>query len=630
MKALAFSNNDIAVVAWSFDHKLDGCLGFAVYRVDVHANKKTPLPAMARFEKAPVVEHQTTEQAPVQKFWWKDLAAERGVLYRYEIVAQGGAPGHLEPLPGVDPLVTNAIVLTPKRGSFDVYFNRGIVATQAVTKALGKPSLDRLMRHIADPDDSLRKTLAGQLPEGLVALLDRADSDGGEIRGALYELSDPKGLEVRLGAVDHGDPEKRAIILGNERETIGKGASKEVVEDKDAADRAALKKAGVPVIDRILPDQHIPHNKFLLLKQDGHPVAALTGSTNWTMNALAAQTNNALIIENADVAALYQAYWDELEKDTGDAARGGKFQSPEFRAFVKAQNEKAVKEPVVLDSDGGAKAHVFFSPSTHGVWNAKAHNREDPADMSFVFDRMRKAEHAILFLAFDPGNVSILDVAGEVLKDRPDLFVRGALTSPQRASNFAAAVKGERDADAPDGEVAVIGEGAGHGAVKKGDIDYRAIPAGHVGADDAFGQWEAELAKAGHAIIHDKIVVIDPFDDDCVVVTGSHNLGYRASHNNDENFVVVQGHRGLAEAYACHVLDIYDHYAWRYWLHRAKDTFGRPLDPTPDWQDRYFVNDKPTSPELRFWLSASPTVAPATQAARAKKSTPATVSRRRR
>ncbi len=44
---------------------------------------------------------------------------------------------------------------------------------------------------------------------------------------------------------------------------------------------------------------------------------ALTGSANWTMNALAAQTNNALIImNNAEAAALYQACWDQLEKDT--------------------------------------------------------------------------------------------------------------------------------------------------------------------------------------------------------------------------------------------------------------------------------------------------------------------------
>jgi phosphatidylserine/phosphatidylglycerophosphate/cardiolipin synthase-like enzyme len=272
---------------------------------------------------------------------------------------------------------------------------------------------------------------------------------------------------------------------------------------------------------------------------------------------------------------------------------------------------KAKEQPVVLRGEGageGAKVHVFFAPSTHGNWNPK-NVREHPADINLVFDRMRAAKHAILFLAFDPGSVSILDVAGKVLREKPDLFVRGALTSPERASNFEAALHGARDANAPEGDVAVIGEGGRRGT-SKGEIDYRAIPAGHIAPEDTFGAWEGEIAKAqgGHAIIHDKIVVIDPFDDDCVVVTGSHNLGYRASHNNDENFVVIQGHKGLAEAYACHVLDIYDHYAWRYWLHENKSVMGKPLDPTPKWQNHYLKNGKPSAPELQFWLSAVRTV----------------------
>ena len=42
----------------------------------------------------------------------------------------------------------------------------------------------------------------------------------------------------------------------------------------------------------------------------------------------------------------------------------------------------------------------------------------------------------MLFLAFDPGNNSILDAAGKALAKNPDLFVRGALTSAQRATQF--------------------------------------------------------------------------------------------------------------------------------------------------------------------------------------------------
>src|SRR5664279_3454661 len=94
MPAIAFSNNDIAVVAWTFDRHLDGCLGFAIHQIDVDANnKETVLPAMARFASQAQGLQLTTEQAPVQKFWWKDLHAKRGGTYQYRIVPMGGNSG---------------------------------------------------------------------------------------------------------------------------------------------------------------------------------------------------------------------------------------------------------------------------------------------------------------------------------------------------------------------------------------------------------------------------------------------------------------------------------------------------------------------------------------------------------
>ncbi len=63
----------------------------------------------------------------------------------------------------------------------------------------------------------------------------------------------------------------------------------------------------------------------------------------------------------------------------------------------------------------------------------------------------------------------------------------------------------------------------------------------------AFARWEAELYKVGHAVIHDKIVVLDPFTDDSVVITGSHNLGFKASYANDENMLIIADDRAVAE-----------------------------------------------------------------------------------
>jgi phosphatidylserine/phosphatidylglycerophosphate/cardiolipin synthase-like enzyme len=611
MPAVAFSNNDIAVVAWTFDRHLDGCLGFAIHQIDIDANhKETVLPALARFANQGKDLKLTTEQAPIQKFWWKDLFAKRGGTYQYRIVPMGGSPGGtLTPLPLVDPLLSNQVTLTPKRPPFNVYFNRGITATQALSHALNdKPSINALAPHILDPTDPIRIRLMGQLSEGVTSLLDRADQGGGTIHAALYELNDPAGLEKRLQA----NPESRIVILGNEQSVDPK--TNEAIEDADSENRAALKAAGVTVIDRLLGKGSIPHNKFLVLSENGKPAAVLSGSTNWTSTGLCTQTNNALVIESEAVAQRYIDYWNALKADT-EAADGNHkdLQSAELRGFTHNNNDSSINKPISLD--GGGTIELMFSPNT----KSKLRNppKETPNDMKRIFDLIDGARQAVLFLAFDPGNNSILDAAGRALAKKPDLFVRGALTSAQRAVNFSEALhQGGATEQGDDGEAAdsdakvtVVGE-PGQPKKKGAKLpsatpDSRAVPAGAITPNDAFGAWEAELAKFGFAIIHNKIVVIDPFSDNCTVVTGSHNLGFRASHNNDENMMIIRGHRGLAEAYACHVLDLYDHYAFRFLLRQHPDIFGRPLAPDDKWQERYIIGPDEKSPELRFWLAAA-------------------------
>lgn len=95
-------------------------------------------------------------------------------------------------------------------------------------------------------------------------------------------------------------------------------------------------------------------------------------------------------------------------------------------------------------------------------------------------------------------------------------------------------------------------------------------------------------------MIHDKILVVDPFGPDCVVVTGSHNLGYKASYSNDENLCIIRGNRKIAHAYTAHVLDIVNHYNWRYKLVKTKQQEKSlkkaftDLDETDSWQTKYF------------------------------------------
>ena len=203
--------------------------------------------------------------------------------------------------------------------------------------------------------------------------------------------------------------------------------------------------------------------------------------------------------------------------------------------------------------------------------------------MKRVFDLIDGAKQAVLFLAFDPGNNSILDAAGKALAKNPDLFVRGALTSPQRAMQFLGSPasgrrrrcsrrrrwrrrRRRRRSRWSANPASRRRRAPNCPRPSRTSAPCRPAPSTPT-TPSAPGKPSSH--KFGFAIIHNKIVVIDPFSDNCTVVTGSHNLGFRASHNNDENMVIVRGHRGLAEAYACHVLDLYDHYAWRFLLKQA-------------------------------------------------------------
>src|SRR5260370_17919323 len=192
MKAVAFSNNDIAVVAWTFDGKLSGCLGFAIYRIDVRAGTETCLPAMATFQGQKATPGRTTADDPVQKFFWKDVYAKRDGTYKYKIVPMGGAAGALQPMP-FGPLISNQLQLSPHYGALSGYFNRGILATQATAHALsdGSPAGSKvaaLIVNIVKIGDPLRLDLAGPRIRALTTLPDEDLGTGAALLRALYQL----------------------------------------------------------------------------------------------------------------------------------------------------------------------------------------------------------------------------------------------------------------------------------------------------------------------------------------------------------------------------------------------------------------------------------------------------------
>ncbi len=124
---------------------------------------------------------------------------------------------------------------------------------------------------------------------------------------------------------------------------------------------------------------------------------------------------------------------------------------------------------------------------------------------------------------------------------------------------------------------------------------------------EALGPWIAEvtrntfLSQIGHAIVHSKVMVIDARSAKPIVVTGSHNFSKPASASNDENLVVVTGHKKLAAAYATYIMSVYQHYRYRSYIREMRAEGKSPWSYLED-DDEWFRHELETkAQELSFW-----------------------------
>ena len=583
--AHAIANNDIVYLWWTYDKKIENCLGFSVRRL---VNGKSPqaLPAFVGFEppdnEAPNdTEKHNTDDWPVQSYQWKDLFVPEETDVSYEIVPMTGTPGNMTAKEDLK-LTTPPTRATDTFGPVQVFFNRGIISTQSLANKLpkgpsGAPKADSLQAHIKDSSDQIRKALSGEAVEALTSLLARARKDNGKCYLALYELTDNFLIEQIEKTKRHIE-----LILSNADGSKnmtgddGKKRTVKVYDKTNAATRKRLTKSlGAAFHDRLLPKgNYIGHNKFVVyVDMDGKPRTVLTGSTNWTATGLCAQSNNVIVIDDPKVAERYLEYWNLLLEDSAEQA-------------APLRNANAV-DPTDIDLKGNAgKIRIWFSPNTKAKQKPKK-APPGPPDMKEVFKRIRFARDGVLFLVFNPGQPSILTEIRTIAEQRKasgkQFFVRGAISDSKVSGEFATRVYNDSILTAPNQLITGIG-----------------------GIPDHFSFWQKELAKLGHAVIHDKIVVIDPFRDDCCVITGSHNLGYKASYSNDENLVILSNNRMVAEAYAAHILDVVNHYNWRYklvkdWKAGKKSSFN-DLANDDSWQDKYFKGSFLASRD-RFFFS---------------------------
>ena len=555
----AYANCDHTYVVWQAPAPIPQCRGFALFRREGDGQPRA-LDTWVGFEgdEAPPGTFKPSTTWPVQKFMWADYMARPGHTYRYRVVpVVGPARDQLQPADaqGSD-WSAPASVSDPAGTAVAAFFNRGVVAAQWLSRRLGAASPGEeqkaLADVIADPADPTRRFLAGAIRTALIGQLEEVAGSGGSVFAALFELNDPEliPLLTKLGP-------RASVVLAN-------GATQHAGEDENQDARGTLRTAGVQVFDRMLSSGHLGHNKFLVVcDAAGVPARAWTGSTNWTETGLCTQANNAVLIDDAATAAAYKAKWDRL-RDAGSGFPA---------ALLDADDTPEHLAP------GGAATTVWFTP-TRGV-----------VDLTDAAGRIEQAKQGIVFLMFNPGPAgTLLNAIVERASPAspgfdPDLYIHGVLNQDPSTQQHP-----------------IIGL-FHRGQFQKANFDV-VLPEA---IDERLAFWIPEIKKLQNAwaIVHSKVVVIDPFGEHPCVMTGSHNMGPKASGKNDENLLVIDDDHRVAQAYAVNVMGIYNQYRWRFYRMQrgGADAPWTGLQDSDAWQGTYFKGAGVR--ELQFWMGQS-------------------------
>jgi phosphatidylserine/phosphatidylglycerophosphate/cardiolipin synthase-like enzyme len=589
-----YDNGDHTCLVWlpADGRPIEDCRGFSIRRLLKQDTSKPSvesyLHGIVGFSDDDKLDLKAPWKFPVQRFMWWDYHVSPGNEVQYSIVPVCGRDK--------DHLVLNtaeASALTPPmaitgQASMHVsaYFNRGIVSAQWVSRelsALGKNP--KLNQFIGKPNDRLRNALSGLLRRQLLQLLDQVNQNGGEIYAALYELNDPELMPklLALGQRCH-------LILGN-------GAFKPPTNDENAAVRVQLR-GKIDLHDRIVSAGHFAHNKFIVVCDSARkPQRVLSGSTNWTCTGLCTQANNSIIVEDAMLGQYFIDEWNLLK------AAGNGYPPELINANSKSKT---------FNIDGGTIVQ-WFAPTSGGP------------DLDYARELINGAEQGILFLFFNPGvfepddkpeqwtllqNILVRHQEG-TQNYNPALYIHGVVNQEITGLTTEDTAKPSKHVALDPATPAPV-KLYGSGKRAPLPVPYDSIVPKAI--KDKFHDFTSQVMNQG-VHVHSKVVVIDPFGKKPVVMTGSHNMGHKASSANDDNLMIVEGNAPLAASYAANIIAIYQHYLWNTHVdqHSKDPQFWHGLVDNATWQEGYLAEGSPKLAEIKFWLGEGPS-APAAAA----------------
>jgi phosphatidylserine/phosphatidylglycerophosphate/cardiolipin synthase-like enzyme len=583
VKIFATANCDDVVVFWRIDSPLPDCWGFAVERErknDDGSVARTVLDNRVGFtaDHPQAGDKRPSTEWPFQRFSWADHDVDTGDKVRYRVTPMIHDGTHLTQNLNERSAWTPWLDVSSDAGAgVGVSFNRALVISQFMARYLErlrvdeglatlKDALKRFKDTIGDHELPIRKYLAGELREELLALLAGARNKQQQVFGALYELDDD---ELIAELAKFGKRGHLVLANGSIKKKKGETSAEARKRDENKAARKLLRDKKLEICDRMISPGALGHNKFLVITNGAVKPKALavwTGSTNWTKTGLCTQTNNGLLVRNDDFAAKYLEQWELLKES--------KSTFPKKLLTANSQPHRAT-----LSS---GKADIWFTRSPKSV------------DLTAIDEIVNGAKEAILFLMFQPGGAATLGSIRKRIATPGSLYVKGVVSTlpPEHV----------------DDETEVVVDTVGDAQKHRVDLDIVQPQ----GIKTPFASWAATVTRnefltmqggvIGFAIVHSKVIVVDPFTKP-VVITGSHNFSSSASKKNDENFVIMRGNQDMAMEYAVHILSVYKHYRWLAYVDRMQRDKKKPfssLAETPDWQKGHLKGASKN--EIDFWV----------------------------
>jgi phosphatidylserine/phosphatidylglycerophosphate/cardiolipin synthase-like enzyme len=503
----------------------DGLLGFSIHRTDHTENEAYYLSAMKAFAETdpgfPAGSLYSTRDHPIQSFQWADYSAKPGHDYTYTITALKGTPANLTPH------ATTPIDITtesPESGNHDVYFNRGLAASQAYVRRFG----DRAPEDV--PNRKAFEWLSRGLNEALEAFIRSAVPGRHALRIAAYEFNYDEFLRVVKAVLDTGVDIQ---IVYDARQDNPK------IRNRQAVAAAGLESVSY---ERTQPKSYISHNKFIVKLQDGQPDSVWTGGTNFSKGGIYGHSNVAHVVEEQTIAAKFLDYWAALAQDPPSTP-------------LKDSVEMISPLPPFPPPEGTT---VLFSPrknldALH--WYAQlAMNARDGLFMTFAFG-MNDVFKNVYEHGLAPFRLALMEKKTRSMKagperDAEERRIQELRNMPQNVFAIGDFIRTNKI----------------DGWVKERLTDLNS----HV------------------RYVHNKFMLVDPLTDDPIVVAGSANFSDASTRRNDENMVIVRGNRRVADIYLGEFMRLYSHHAFRESLQwRDPDDPPKPLR-TDDWWRGYY------------------------------------------